>query len=648
MSFWISCNPGRLAAIIISMIVLLLSTTVTVRAQETATDLPMWFDVSSETPPNIRINSDATGQFQNEECVAIDPTNPDNLVAVWRDTRTGALQVGWGYSHDGGNTWTDGGPLFPVPPGYDIASDPVICAGNNGWFHFAHMSIRFTPRIQGLFARISLDSGDSWPIFNPAVEYIDPWPDSPVDDKEWIACDQTGGPTDGNLYLTWSRYDGVNTFEDSVSIWCLRSLDDGLNFVDQRQVSDSDDGVRTWAVPAVGADGRVLIAWTSDYDNAIMYDISYDQADTWGTDRVLQPTSFWERQFDGINTLSFPALASDMSQSIYRGRFYCVYADEAADGSLDLYVTRSLDSGETWTPPVRLNDDPLGSNIDQFHPWTTVNPDGVVTVVFYDRRLDPANYLFDLCVTHSFDGGVTWTPNQRVTGVSSTPDVTNPQQRVLAEYIGVASSRLRATAVYTDTRGGDEDVYAANMPLRLFPPQLIAPDDGSQTTDPIVSFAWDDYSIYDESLVYTLEYTTDPSFATGVVRTGGLTGYTANSPSLPIDQYYWRMRATDPLGDSSAFSTVRSFEVIPACGCECHTAPDAMCTPDVDVLDVVQAVNVAFRNAPDIVDPNPACPYMTTDANCSGATDVLDVVRFVNVAFRNADPGGEFCDPCQP
>jgi hypothetical protein len=81
------------------------------------------------------------------------------------------------------------------------------------------------------------------------------------------------------------------------------------------------------------------------------------------------------------------------------------------------------------------------------------------------------------------------------------------------------------------------------------------------------------------------------------------------------------------------------------CYCKCFSDPQ--CNGDTDVLDVVQAVDVAFRNATPDPDPYPQCPDVeTTDVDCSGATDVLDVIRFVNVAFRNAEPAGEFCDPC--
>jgi len=83
------------------------------------------------------------------------------------------------------------------------------------------------------------------------------------------------------------------------------------------------------------------------------------------------------------------------------------------------------------------------------------------------------------------------------------------------------------------------------------------------------------------------------------------------------------------------------------CTCDRHCDP-AGNGPLCNVLDVVQAINVAFRSAPPIPDPNPACPVQTTDVNCSGFTDVMDVVKIINVAFRNGDPALEFCTPCGP
>ena len=81
------------------------------------------------------------------------------------------------------------------------------------------------------------------------------------------------------------------------------------------------------------------------------------------------------------------------------------------------------------------------------------------------------------------------------------------------------------------------------------------------------------------------------------------------------------------------------------CVCNCHADPGA-CDGARDIVDVIQVINVAFRNAAPILDPNVNCGYSTTDTNCSSLTDIIDVVKMVNVAFRNGNPAGEFCQPC--
>ncbi|HWO56342.1 MAG TPA: hypothetical protein VNN55_02125 [bacterium] len=97
-------------------------------------------------------------------------------------------------------------------------------------------------------------------------------------------------------------------------------------------------------------------------------------------------------------------------------------------------------------------------------------------------------------------------------------------------------------------------------------------------------------------------------------------------------------------GAVSALSTFIVAEPV-LCACNCHADP--VCDGVINnIQDVVVAVNVAFRGAPAVPDPNPSCPYETTDVNCDGVTSVLDVVKIVNVAFRGSTPATEYCDPC--
>jgi PKD repeat protein len=90
----------------------------------------------------------------------------------------------------------------------------------------------------------------------------------------------------------------------------------------------------------------------------------------------------------------------------------------------------------------------------------------------------------------------------------------------------------------------------------------------------------------------------------------------------------------------------RDVTVMPCpCGCDCLGDP-SNCDGVVNITDVIEAINVSFRGAFSLFDPNGGCNFERTDVNCSSSTDVLDVVKFINVSFRGADQATEFCHPC--
>ena len=134
------------------------------------------------------------------------------------------------------------------------------------------------------------------------------------------------------------------------------------------------------------------------------------------------------------------------------------------------------------------------------------------------------------------------------------------------------------------------------------------------------------------------------SFALSALKRVGSTSDTLFlDTSVPsASAIYYKVTALDFSGNEGGPS---NEAVASACACNCHADP--ACDSVTNVFDVVQAVNVAFRNAAPMIDPSASCPRQTTDANCDGVTNVFDVVRMVNVAFRGANPATEFCDPCQ-
>ena len=65
----------------------------------------------------------------------------------------------------------------------------------------------------------------------------------------------------------------------------------------------------------------------------------------------------------------------------------------------------SRDGGESWSDPVRVNDDAVGNGADQFLTWMAVDPvDGSVNVVFYDRR-NLEGTATSVTLARSVDGG---------------------------------------------------------------------------------------------------------------------------------------------------------------------------------------------------------------------------------------------------
>ena len=85
----------------------------------------------------------------------------------------------------------------------------------------------------------------------------------------------------------------------------------------------------------------------------------------------------------------------------------------------------------------------------------------------------------DVYLAQSFDGGLTFEPNVRVTTVSSDPTAGSSRAGLIGEYIGLAaSSSSRVHPVWTDTREGQQDVYTSIVDTTF----VGVPDGGAVAT----------------------------------------------------------------------------------------------------------------------------------------------------------------------
>jgi hypothetical protein len=130
----------------------------------------------------------------------------------------------------------------------------------------------------------------------------------------------------------------------------------------------------------------------------------------------------------------------------------------------DIVVASSPDGVSGWSAvPIRVNDD--SGFTDQSMPALAVDGLGGLHVSWYDRRFDPRwRAGADFMLASSFDGGATFTPNARVSSVSSWWQVPADIIPNFGDFNRPCAAGDRLYLVWTDGRGGDPDVMAA--PLR--------------------------------------------------------------------------------------------------------------------------------------------------------------------------------------
>lgn len=161
---------------------------------------------------NPRVNQDCTARRQAEEQIAINPSDPSNLVAGQNDSRIGFNHCGFDYSLDSGKTWGDGIPpysqhLSPIGHVYDAASDPTVTfAGTPSAAWYSCIVFDINSNASGLFASPSTAGlkGSAYAnIGAGASRYVvaETADGHTFYDKQFIA-----GAPDGSVYVTFTRF----------------------------------------------------------------------------------------------------------------------------------------------------------------------------------------------------------------------------------------------------------------------------------------------------------------------------------------------------------------------------------------------------------------------------------------------------------
>ena len=362
-----------------------------------------------------------------------------------------------------------------------------------------------------------------------------------LDDKNWIAVDNhtdvNGGPNVprdgkiGTMYICWDL-DGASVVPLQ-QIVVERSLDggrtwggitpkDNLPFPISQKTLISGIGCHI----AIGPKGEVYATWYDNQLNALMQAKSENRGRLWTPAVPIAGITGINAPFAGeaFRNLSLPTTAVDANGTVYvaaasrnaegnpllgnllavgqqiksgqlsvdeltellktddsnniAGKDYKAGGDGVGPQSgSDIVLFKSTNGGRSYTGPVRVNQDPLNGDADQFQPWMAVTPSGQVNISFFDRRDDPSNYFIDTWLARSEDGGRTFT-DRRVSQRMWDPAINSPTSvsgQFIGDYQGLVADDDVAIPFWNDTQLANlpesdkehspyQEVFAARVP----------------------------------------------------------------------------------------------------------------------------------------------------------------------------------------
>jgi hypothetical protein len=361
-----------------------------------------------------------------EPYVHVNPTDTDNVVAVWQQDRWsdgGARGNVSAVSDDGGETWeTVTPPEFTVCSGgiFERATDPWVSFGPSGVAYFMSLSFDSDPAIFGghhaMLVSKSTDGGHSWHRPVTLIEEDDPLA---FNDKNSLTAD----PTNANLvYATWDR---LELFE--ITPLQLEALSAAVRFEHDRVVmagrflqqmrtaatadataqatvpefkgptyfTRSSDGGETWNLPHIiydpGADNQTinniievtpsgrLIAFFTEILNTnqgpvvnIALKRSQDQGFSFTPLKPIRAHRIFTNAIFNATGVVTPNLQEpvrdggilfDPAVDPDSGTLYLVWQDNRFNGVDQVAFSQSTDEGRHWSKPIKISKTPSRSNI---------------------------------------------------------------------------------------------------------------------------------------------------------------------------------------------------------------------------------------------------------------------------------------------
>ena len=421
-----------------------------IQASSTSSSIKTLANISNDGP-------DSNGD--NEVDIAINPTNPDNLIAAWNDYGPGQ-SCGLGYSFDSGKTWTTSWLRGVTPLGgnatFDYgAGDPSVGFLKDGTAVLscaAWGASKSQP--SALFASRSTDGGRNWA---PVQQLTFGQNLGHLQDHNMLTIDPYGD----RVLVAYSVWNGYRALS-----YALISSDGGNTYAGPYEIASdyTKNAVDRFDVSLAGAPDGTIYATTGIWQHVQEWSeqaVVVSQLRTGETkftrsvkvrDLVPAPMTLPGESWRTSMQASI-GVESDGTVDLLTGDF--------ATGNLDIYLARSHDHGASFPASQQAN--LTGDANDQVMPWMSVRPSGRIDLVYYDYNR--ATGLMDADYGQVAAGSTTLDRTVVQSGIDgdSQPPRGAGHAPFMGDYLGIDATDKLVAIAWTGNGPLSQDVFSATL-----------------------------------------------------------------------------------------------------------------------------------------------------------------------------------------
>jgi len=463
--------------------------------------------------PNVKMNNNSYPPMpQNETAVAYNVTDPQIAVAAANDYVSGGVTVM--RTSDGGQKWltTRVNGQFGGTRDFCTGGDPgVAYSRKESAFYISQLCFFRASSFSEVQVHKSVDNGQTWTpgrqASRAATNFTYPTKlgdvgsvdDSIFLDKELITVDNNpSSPHYGRIYVTYTKFhllpngfsdycpiqlsytDAIPTTNPLKAIWSHTAIQP-----DQPGGNGTGSSANQFSDPVVENNGTLDVGFVSENCNDSVDPHLLFQKSTDGGKTFLQTAVQIDKPgqyIDFMNADSDDTLppthfrapnTTSLAYSPTTGTLLYVYQNNInrAISKADISYQTSKDGGLTWSDSKFLSTDSSGNPAanDQFMPWAAADESGRFYVIWFDRRLDPANVRINTWQAVSGNDASSFSSSKISDKDWNPNDGFFTSGAFIGDYNALAASTEAVYAVWTDGRDtakavtgfGNTDIFTA-------------------------------------------------------------------------------------------------------------------------------------------------------------------------------------------